>query len=1707
MLKRYLHTVVLCLCLFNSTLVSAQLQPVLEIEILGSDNVCVNSTTTYSLPFRTGNYTWTLSSNGNLSTVNGTSADIYWTTPGITQLTVAGIAPSGVGISGTITIYVHELPDPFITANKIVGCEIFNDPDNPGELFENGNCTKTCRASVVTYTPHGTTGSTYSWSVSGGTFTTSGNNCIVTWSNKLDHGSISVTETTSAGCSVTKTYCIELIPKPEALFTLTQQLMNTHVACLQQGIIFFDQSTGGVSPIVSWYWDFGDGSTYSSSTSTNPTHSYLKAGGYIVTLTVKNSCNCTDTYTFDINITNEAGINIICPGVVCENQISTYHFNEDCDQFDWHVTGGTIQSTQGHAVNIVWDQVGDDGFGYLDLTTDCKGTCAGTTTIKVPVIRPNIPILGSPRVVCTNKQYLYRLPAWPGTKFTWSLVNPPAGTTIIPTDQPNEIVVNTGSQLGTFILKCTYHSSIADCGGETFSEITVQPHATISGPVKACQNSSVTYTGSGFTGTWRWKIKKPNGSVVNSAFNVTSFNTGSLTLPGVYTIEVEFGSFCPPEPVILTVQAKPAQVDRLTGPTVVCPGAIYMYYAGNPLAGTTYAWSVVGGSISGSASGPEAAITFSGAGPYSVNVWRVNKEDPNCSSIVKSLSVTKEDINLTINGPIAVCANTRSIGLYSVNYTRGESYEWQIDPQEAGSVSSGNGTPNINIIWNNTSGPALAHLKVTVKKCGQPYVKTMDVNINGLTDVHLTGDPTVCRGATYVFSHDAPSGSSFVVDFGNGVTETYTNYPYSNFSYTYPNIPLTSDVTYTIKVTVTSSQFCTNPVVVTKSVIVKPAPLVAISPAGVITECSAGFSHTLIASLQSGYIAATSLTWSLPSGTLSPCDPTITACNTQVATDYGSYFVQATAANGCSASSNIVSINHCDVIDCDINPLPQLSIDVNTNSCGQLQLTGNNSSGGYNQFWILPGSMQNIAYPSTTSLSSTVTGNMDKAGLYTFYYKVVYNNVNSVACTTSVSKSVLVPVVANLQYTAACASGGYNVTLLDHSSAYPGTQITQYDFYINSTLYQSGSGLTYAHSAVLSPGTYTIKLVIHYNSGATCQVEKTLVLAPLPVADFTFTMNNSCEGVPVIFTNQSANYTSSFWDFGDISSNTLNDVEKVFTAALSSYNVVLTVSNSSGCTSFMQKTVNIVSNSLIGNNSLQAAPNPVCAPFTSTLVYTGTGIPTQYAWSNNGINFFTGPANTMTVSRAGYYWVKVSNGAKCSYTSGPIAVVVKSIPDPVIIGSHTQCEDKQIVLNGFVGTDVEYTWTRDLATIVTYDPVLHETLPPGTYHYILGVNIPGTTCYKYADFDVTVNPLPLPPTITANINNCEVSLSASTGVPGTYNWSNGAQGSNISADIGGPYKVWFTDAVGCESSNETIVPKDPKGYLWVFPEGCYTRCLPPSGEIVIDGPIIPFDAWEWWQNSGTINSGTYSLVDPLHISSSGYYNLLLNNRSCTAISGNLDITINEDCNYEECAQLTVTNKDSKSNGCTIDLNLEFGNTMSTGYTFSIMSDVPGSITPAGGVIPAGTSSQSFKWIASPGHVGNGNIFFTIKIYLPGSRVCYKTVSMEYNCGVLARKASPGSKSSKSIKLNNLELAPAILKVAPNPANTFANVSYQVAEKKGSKYSLDIYSMVGIKVLSVSLRETFGTTKVNTAAWPAGLYNLVLKQDGITVRTNRLVVSR
>lgn len=84
--------------------------------------------------------------------------------------------------------------------------------------------------------------------------------------------------------------------------------MDSTSGCYPLTVNFTDQSSAGTGSIISWTWDFGDGSPFS--TIQNPTHTYISSGNFPVVLTIKNSAGCVATDTTPQFVTTGQGVSI-----------------------------------------------------------------------------------------------------------------------------------------------------------------------------------------------------------------------------------------------------------------------------------------------------------------------------------------------------------------------------------------------------------------------------------------------------------------------------------------------------------------------------------------------------------------------------------------------------------------------------------------------------------------------------------------------------------------------------------------------------------------------------------------------------------------------------------------------------------------------------------------------------------------------------------------------------------------------------------------------------------------------------------------------------------------------------------------------------------------------------------------------------------------------------------------------------------------------------------------------------------------------------------------------------------------------------------------------------------------------------------------------------------------------------------------------------
>jgi len=950
------------------------------------------------------------------------------------------------------------------------------------------------------------------------------------------------------GCTGEVTICVDVIKKPDADFAVLPSLSPASGiinVCLGSTVAFHDLSTADpTSPIVSWLWNFGDGT---GSSQENPSHVFNTAGHFTVYLVVKNACNCSDTAKVTINVNSYPAPEITCPAVVCQNSTAVYNAATGCGTYQWSVIGGTIVSGEGTpSINVLWNDVNPiTGFGYVNVVNVCGGSvCPDTSSMQVPVILSHPEIQG-PNKICAGQQYEYTLPLSPATEYQWGLLGNPNGIIGVRNDHSVVIAVDSA---GEYTLHGWFQNPITLCGGNVYKHIKVLAPATITGDLTPC-DANPTYTiNGGDGGNYHWTLAGSGPTYTNQeGYGSGTTFTPTFPSPGAYTLTID-GNYCT-TPIIIHVQPSPGVINNLSGPDTVCLNREYTYSASADSPGSVYNWEITGGTIT-PATGSIVTAVWNSSGPKYITVYRTNINAPYCNGSATSIVVTQELIDPTITGDTLPCAN--SYRTYTANYTRGESYVWTISPNTAGSVVGGNHGPNVNVLWNNTTIETGVDLTVVINKCDSTFTKTLHINLQAGSTPILTGPSLpVCPGDSVEFTATS-GGTSYLWNFGDGSQQVTTSY--DSIFHAFPVNTTSSDISYAVTVTVTpdTSEHCPLLGTATTQVAIKPGPVAYATTSAPNTSVD---SSNLVGTVTNN-VSALTYQWYLDSSIISGATN-----STYLTIDTGNYYFVVTAGNGCSAISNLVypraiggPSDSC-----------QITISVATNI-------------GCDEVYLINGYAEGLWIPNTPPIGGLINyGAYDLAkyaspGVYSFHYRLPGFD----SCSYIANVFDTIGFIPSFNYIINCASvaGMDSITLIDHTAhltfyTIDSVQWTETD----GTVLGTGNNFTFAWPAGSSITVIQRVYCSGPDSQKVCDATQSITTPGLLSAAFTDSIGSICEGVPVFFTpTNTTNVVSYNWDFGDQSSSLLQAPQRTYTwsAALgfsgpNPDTVTLTVTDVIGC--------------------------------------------------------------------------------------------------------------------------------------------------------------------------------------------------------------------------------------------------------------------------------------------------------------------------------------------------------------------------------------------------------------------------------------------------------------------------------------------------------------------------------------------------------------
>lgn len=1402
--------------------------------------------------------------------------------------------------------------------------EFSGGSDDPTGQPTNAACVYACENSEATYFVTYDPTSTYSWTVTGGSYVAGANaaEIIVNW-GPAGAGSISLTITNSNNETTTIEICVDILEGPIADF-----LASASCVCLNGPISFMNNSIGGND----FFWDFGDGNT---STAFEPTHQYSTPGTYTVTLyATRNNfdeignplCCCTDTTSLEVIVEDLEGPNIYWVSTLCAKDTSKYWTDAmNCGTYNWTVLDetGTPISFIGQGNDTICVQWGNGPFGTVMLEVmDCDiAYCSKPTSVIIPII-PTTVVINGLTEVCENATETYTVPKWISVYYDWQL----SGGTIISGQGTNTIIVHWGTAPGPGTISLNYSSDFLsglpgqdpdDCMGNATLTVGIKPQFEVFGPVPGlvCTNSLSSFfatavPSSGYT----WSIV-PSVSFTGQGTNFINVSwDGGAGIFVVTAMPNDPTAYCNDKVsvVIIVVELPPA--DGIDGPIEICPGETYTYFGLSSQTGVGFNWNVTGGTPT-SFTGDPITVTWDPSGPYILSLSQYQLAAPFCISDPVQLVVMPKELNgpLTITGP-AACTN--SLQNYSVGPSQHPeaTFEWTISPPSMGSVVSGQGTANVQVQWNND--PGLPNLMVVIELCDAGISTNLPVNLNapGVPVITQIGD--LCPGVSAIL--DAGAGFSSYAWSTSAISQT---------------ISISSGGTYIV--TTTDANGCD--AVATYQANELPGPVADISTPDFLTLCIVppnSNTVTITAQTNPSYTYA----WfcnGVPQ-VLPATQATLTHTNTNVVATFA-YLVVVTDQNGCISTSNTITVIQTD--NCSTTggcvPRPHVfffNANNQTPECNIVDFPVIHSLNVTLISWNFGDPGNNI----NTGTLASATHAYTKAGYFmaTISATVPEFPPGMGTCTITETNSVCIPLAADFDFRDSCRK----VIFTDLSTFLPGNDINSWSW--NFGDFSTSSLQNPAHTYLL-PGSYNVTLTVGNINGCTATIVKTVVVDPLPNPSMTINPNPACVNEPVSFSGSGTGIVNWHWDFGDGATN--GDQSPSHTYLIpGSYPVTLTVVDEHACEGSVTQTV--VVNPGPPFDVITFSPSlTICEGETVTLTApAGTGY--TYQWTTGATT------QVITTGLPGDYGLTIEDANGCTMIPDPVTVVVIPKPDAFISGSLVICDNGCTSLTATGGFGYTYQWLDDTNTPIPFETF--QTITVCDFNLLPAYSVIVTdpnACSSTSDpVVVTVE---TSPSFSINIapDPCEGSPTILTVVavqPNvTYAWSTGETGTSITVIQAGTYTCVGTDTLsGCTGTATATIHPLPD--LCIVPVGCYEVCSPDT----ICGPP-GLNIYQWNSNGAPIPGANDQC---LAVTQSGTYSLTGTNEfGCTQTSGDLILNVIS-C---DCEGLEVTATPLNDCCWSISYDNQFGDLLGlmissgdTDFDFNL-----GSLDPSLGVQTIGSN--------------------------------------------------------------------------------------------------------------------------------------------------------
>lgn len=1181
-------------------------------------------------------------------------------------------------------------------------------------------------------------------------------------------------------CNDSTTQTVTINQGPSTSFSA-----SPHLGCTVPFTTTFNNTTTGA---VSYLWFFGDGTT---STATNPTHTYNALGQYTVKLVATGANGCNDT----LILTNYIDVTIPTMGISpltyngCAPATVAFTANSaspiPISNYTWDFGDGTVLSGSAN-MSHTYNTTGTYTVTVNFTTGPGCNYQSAAATVHLGVV-PNASFTATPTVVCPDSvvHFINTSVNVGGTIYFWNFGNGNGSTA----NSPNYNYGAAGTYTVTLIASnngCTDSMVIPNM-------ITVSlPKANFVGAVSCIDRKKVVFTDlSQGADHWLWDFGDGTTDTIQNPIHTYASYTPSVTV----TLTVHNDSTGCNSTTNLSFALYDINPAFMVNDSIICKGETVTFTAQQIQYINNYSWDFGDGSPIQNTTTNSITHTYSTNGFY--NVRLILKDDRNCyDTLIKPAYIQVNGPTVNFSGtPLFGCAPLLvNFADSSISDSTVVSKLWKFGD---GAVSN-----SLSNIISHTYGPGVftVFLKlVDTSGCKDSLTKTNYITAAKPIASFYSLDTNSCPNQPVSFVNNS-SGSqlTYTWDFGDGTTSTLTN----------PTHIYAASGAYTVSLIVVDSSSCRD-TMTRLAYIHVGAIFISFTASDTFAVCP-----PLTVNFTNNSTNTSNFTWDFGNGNVSSLtNPSV------LYTQPGVYVVTLTGTNsgGCvDTMSKTITV---------LGPSGTFSY-TPLSGCAPLTVSFTSTNTNTQQLiW----DFNNGATISTTNSSITYTytqpGNFVPILLLS-------DGASCIIPVVGLDTIKVNQVVEDFSHTGSQCVGS-PISFFDTTLASSTPIVTRnWDFGDGGTSTQHNPTHTYT-----SAGTYTVTLIVATAWGCIDTVTKSILIEAIP--NVTASPNQFiCQGQTTTAQLQAFGAVNYSWTpSATLSCNNCNNPIATPTATTT---YIVTGTTVNGCADTGQVTVTIVP-----PPTIQTGANPtICNGATVQLGASGAS---TYVWSPaTGLSCtactspFASPSTTTTYTVTGTTTLGCINSAQ---------VTVNVTNNPNVIATTNKpsiCHGDSSLLQASGATT--YTWspTTGLSCSTCANPT---ATPTNTTTYI----VTGETgiCSDTGVVTIVVNPLP---NVSAG-NNQNICLGSIAQLQATgasnYVWSpasglscTGCPNPTATLNTSATYTVVGTDTNGCISSSQMNITVHPLPVISV--SNNQTICLGSPVQLLASGT----QSYSWSPASG-----------------------------------------------------------------------------------------------------------------------------------------------------------------------------------------------------------------------------------------------------------------